>query len=88
MTKLEENSAIALTWFETNYMKLNSDKCHLLVSGHHYEDMFANIEKGIIWESKTVKLLRITIDKELKFDKHINQVCSMANKKLNVLSKM
>ena len=88
LTKLEENSAIALTWFETNYMKLNSDKCHLLVSGHHYEEMFVNIGKDIIWESKTVKLLGITIDKELKFDKHINQVCSTANKKLNVLSRI
>ena len=88
LTKLEENSAIALTWFETNYMKLNSDKCHLLVSGHHYEEMFVNIGKDIIWESKTVKLLGITIDKELKFDKHINQVSSTANKKLNVLSRM
>ena len=88
MNKLEENSAIALTWFEINYMKLNSDKCHLLVSGHHYEEMFVNIGKDIIWESKTVKLLGITIDKELKFDKYISQVCSKANKKLNVLSRM
>ena len=46
-------------------MKLNSDKCHLLVSGHHYEEMFVNTGKDIIWESKTMKLLGITIDKEL-----------------------
>ena len=32
LNRLEENSAIALRWFEINYMKLNSDKCHLLVS--------------------------------------------------------
>ena len=88
LNKLEENSAIALTWFEINYMKLNSDKCHLLVSGHHYQEMFVNIGKDIIWESKTVKLLGITIDKELKFDKYINQVCSKANKKLNLLPRM
>ena len=88
LNKLEENSGTALTWFEINYMKLNSDKCHLLVSGHHYEEMFVNIGKYIIWESKTVKLLGITIDKEPKFDKYINQVCSKANKKLNVLSSM
>ena len=86
LNKLEENPAIALTWFEINYMKLNSDKCHLLVSGHHYEEMFVNIEKDKIWESKSVKPLGITIDKELKFDKHIDQVCLKANKKLNVLS--
>ena len=35
MKKLEENSALALTWVECNYMKLNSDMCHLLVSGNH-----------------------------------------------------
>ena len=58
------------------------------MSGHHYEEMFVNIGKDIIWESETVKLLGITIDKELKFDKHITQVCSTANKKLNALSRM
>ena len=76
LKKLEENSAMALTWFETNYMKLNSDKCHLLVSGHHYEEMFVKIGNDIIWESKSVKLLGITIDKELKFDKHADKICS------------
>ena len=88
LNKLEENSAIALTWFEINYMKLSSDKCHLLVSGHHYEETFVNIGKDKIWESKSVKLLGITIDKELKFDKHVDQACLKANKKLNVLSRM
>ena len=69
-------------------MKLNSDKCRLLVSSHHYEEIFVNIGKDLIGEIKTVKLLGITIDKELKFDKYINKVCSKANKKLNVLSRM
>ena len=57
LNKLEENSAIALTWFEANYMKLNSNKCHLLVSGHHYEKMFINIGNNRIWVSKNVELL-------------------------------
>ena len=73
LNKLEENSAIALTWSKTNYMKLNSDKCHLLVSGHHYEEMFINIRSNAIWKSKNVELLGITIDKDLKFDKHVNR---------------
>ena len=37
--------------------------------------MFVKIGEDIIWESKTKKLLGITIDKEVKFDKYINQVC-------------
>ena len=31
MKLLEENCEIALCWFENNYMKLNTDKCHLIV---------------------------------------------------------
>ena len=58
------------------------------VIGHHYEEMLVNIGEDKIWESKSLKLLGITIDKELKFDKHIDQVGLKANKKLNVLSKM
>ena len=44
LNKLLENSAIPVTWFETNCIKLNSGKCHMLFSGHHYEDMFINIK--------------------------------------------
>ena len=69
-------------------MKLNSDKCHLLISCHHYEKMFINIGNNKIWESKNVELLGITIDKDLKFDKHVNKIFSKANRKLNVLSRM
>ena len=69
-------------------MKLNSDKCHLLVSGHYHEEMFMKIGKDIIRESNTVKLLGVTIDKELKFDNYVTEVCSKANKKLNALSRM
>ena len=69
-------------------MKLNSGKCHLLVSGHHYEEMFINIGNNRIWESKNVELLGIILDKDLKFDKHVNKICLKANRKLNVLSRM
>ena len=62
--------------------------CHLLVSGHHYEDMFINIGDNRIWESKNVELFGITIDKDLKFEKHVNEICSKTDRKLNVLSRM
>ena len=84
LNKLGENSAIALTWFETNYIKLNCDKCYLIVSGHHYEE----IGNNRIWESKNVELLGITINQDSKFDKHESKICSRANGKLSVLSRM
>ena len=44
--------------------------------------MFINIGSNRTWESKNVELLGITIDKDLKFDKHVNKICSKANKNL------
>ena len=88
MEKLEEDSEIAITWFECNYMKLNTDKCHLLVSGHKFEEMWLKVGKDHIWESKEVKLLGLTIDNELKFEKHVSSLCLKANRKLSALSRM
>ena len=37
-------------------MKLNTDKCHLLMSEFKYEHFWAHIGKGKIWEDNEVKL--------------------------------
>ena len=42
---------MAIEWFESNYMKLNADKCHLLTSGHKHERMWVEVGKDKIWES-------------------------------------
>ena len=46
-------------------MKLNQDKCHLLVSGFKFENVWAKIGKTKIWESKQHKLLGVEIDRTL-----------------------
>ena len=86
--KLEENSDLAIHWFQNNYMKLNTDKCHLIMSAFKYEHIWAQIGKDKIWEDNEVKLLGVTIDNRLNFDTHINNICKKANQKLSVLSRM
>ena len=66
-------------------MKLSTDKCHLLVSGTKYEHNRTKIGDKI-WESNEVKLLGVTIDNKLKFDRHIANICFKANPKLSVLN--
>ena len=39
ISRLEHDSHLAIEWFESNYMKLNQDKCHLLVSGYKHENI-------------------------------------------------
>ena len=66
LKSLEKNSMLAIRWFENNYMKLNTDKCHLIVSCYKHEQVWTNVGKDLIWESNVVKLLVITIDRDLK----------------------
>ena len=38
---------LATRCFEYNYMKLNTDKCHVIVSGYKHEQVWANIGKTL-----------------------------------------
>ena len=64
---LERYVKLALYLFENNYMKLNTDKCHLIISGYKLEQVWTQVGEDKIWESTNFKLLGVTIDKELKF---------------------
>ena len=79
LKSIRENSLLAIRWFKNNYMKRNTDKCHLIVSGCSYKQVWANIRNKLIWESNDVQLLGITTDRDLKFDKHVLKLCSKAN---------
>ena len=39
---LEHNSELGTAWFEMNYMKLHTDKCHLLISGNKNKQIWGN----------------------------------------------
>ena len=85
ITRLEDDAALAIEWFESNYMKLNQDKCHFLFSGQKYETLFVNVGETKIWESKQQKLWGILIDRYLKCDEHVLSQCKKAGKKLTAL---
>ena len=59
--RLEHDSMLAIEWFESNYMKLNHDKCHFLLLGHKHEMIWANIGQTKIWQSRKQKLLGIIL---------------------------
>ena len=40
------------------------------------------LDRDLVWEDNDVKLLGITLDNDLKFDKHVSNICSKANRKL------
>ena len=70
---LEQLSKILFEWLNSNYMKENTGKSHLLLSG--YSRATATIDNRFI-ESKDEQVLRgITVDSNLTFKNHINSIC-------------
>ena len=69
-------------------MKLNTDRCHLLISDNKNEQMWVKLDRDIVWESNDVKLLGITLDINLKFDKHVSNICSKVNRKLSAFTRV
>ena len=70
INRLEHNTTLAVEWFESNFMKLNKDKCHLHVSGHKHETVWAKIGETKIWESNKQKPLGVVIDRNMNFDEY------------------
>ena len=88
LKSFENNSILAIRWFENDYMKLNTDKRCLIVSRYKQEQVWVNIGTDLTWESTDVKLLGVASDRDLKFDKHVLKVYSKANQKLSALSRV
>ena len=65
---LEVCSKILFKWFDVDYMKDNSDKSPLLLNFESDVDVTANINRDIISNSKSEKLLGVTTDYKVTFD--------------------
>ena len=75
-----------LDWFKINSLKTNPGKFQLAVLGVKKILPFRlNVNGKIIPCSNEVKLLGITIDDQLKFKKHIEDLYKKASYKLHVL---
>ena len=83
---LEASSLPLFMLFNINFMKASNDKSHILASCN--EPSLALVD-GSSMESNTKEiLLQITIDRDLKFDEHVNNLCKKACQNLNALVRL
>ena len=82
-----ENDALKITeWFPNNFMKLNEDKCHLMIFGAKgNNEISIKIGEACVKESKEEKLLGITFDRSLSFKQHVRTLCKKAGQKSMLL---
>ena len=71
-----------------NYLKCNTEKCHLLISEIKNEYIWAKLNQDIVWESIDVELLGVTRDSNLIFGKYVSNICLKANRKLSALTRV
>ena len=79
--ELESSSLILFTWLKNNYMKTNTGKSHLLLTGKN--NLTANINGNVMESEHSKVLVVITIGSNLSFNKHVNNLCKNVSGKLN-----
>ena len=86
ISNLEKSTNSLLNWFRENHMKVNADKCHLLVSSDEY--CTVKIENFSIKNSTEEKLIAVKFDSNLSFESHITSYCKKASQKLHALARI
>ena len=73
LAKLENDALVISEWFPNNRMKLNEDKCHLMIFGGKSNEVSVKIGEASVKESKEEKL---------------RALCKKASKKLHALARI
>ena len=86
ITSLENAAEKLFEWFANNHMKANHDKCHLLMST--LTPISITVKDYIIENSDNEKLLGVTVDANLNFNCHLENILQKASKKVHVLARI
>ena len=84
---LKDDSETLLQWFSNNTLKANPDKFHLILSEPD-STVKINIAENEINNNEYQKLLGVTIDSKMKFEKHVSNLCKKASQKLHALARV
>ena len=83
---LEENVDKLFDWFSNNCLKVNPDKCHLLVNTTG--NIRTSVRNETISNSSSQKLLGIRFNSDFGFDDHVASLFKKASQKLNALTRV
>ena len=83
---LEDTGENLIKWFSDNQMRLNTDKCHVLLNGQGPNTI--KVVNLCIKNSTCENILGINFDYKPKFTNHIDEICKKASWKLNAFARI
>ena len=69
-------------------MKLNEDKCHLMIFGGKSNEVSVKTGEANLKESKEEKLIETILDQTLSLKQHLKTLCKKASQKLHPLARI
>lgn len=86
---LQQDCWLALSWFGDNYMDANPDKFQCIFLDRFGKQPPAiSIEGNDILSSDKIKVLGVTLDNNLCYDKHVAILCTRASFQINALKRL
>ena len=84
---MENECCLVTSWLKNNSLKMNPDKCHVMVLSAKtlQEDFTILVDDTTLIVEDQVTLLGVTIYNKLNSNAHINTICKEVCIKLNVL---
>ena len=90
--KMIVDCQLAMKWFDMNSMKANASKFQFMLLSRNEQPVAFNdvirICDAEIKPSNYVNILGVEIDKDLKFNLHIDEVCRSTGKQINALKRI
>ena len=88
--KLSADTHLVLNWFRINSMVANPSKFQIMFLGLNIDnnEITFIVEDKKVRSKTEVKLLGITIDDKLSFNKHISNLCSTTSNRLRALARI
>ena len=86
--RLENDCNVTLQWLADNFMKLNADKCHLVLGQRCDDPVTVKIGNTDVVNSSEEKFLGVHIDSKLSFDRHVSKLSQKASNKLYALARI
>ena len=91
INELKEESEVAINWFSSNKMIVNTDKFKSIILSKNKSDDIPigfSISRNCVSIEKSVKRSGIHLDNRLNFNLHINAICKSASSQLNALVRL